>query len=32
MLLNVLASMGLDRSNAAGWACRLLEGCPGGKP
>ena len=31
MLLNVLASMGLDR-DATGWAARLLEGCPGGKP
>jgi AcrR family transcriptional regulator len=29
MLLNVMASMGLDRA-ATGWAGRLLEGCPGG--
>jgi AcrR family transcriptional regulator len=31
MLLNVLASMGLDRTSS-GWAGRLLEGCPGGTP
>jgi AcrR family transcriptional regulator len=28
MLLNVLASMGLDR-HSEGWASRLLAGCPG---
>lgn len=30
MLLNVMASMGLDR-NSTGWAGRLLDGCPGSK-
>ena len=29
MLINVLASMGLDKSSS-GWAQRLLAGCPGG--
>jgi AcrR family transcriptional regulator len=29
MLLNVLASMGLDKTSS-GWAQRLLLGCPGG--
>jgi AcrR family transcriptional regulator len=28
MLLNVMASMGLDK-DSQGWAARLLEGCPG---
>jgi AcrR family transcriptional regulator len=31
MLLNVLASMGLDRTST-GWAQRVLAGCPGGTP
>jgi len=28
MLMNVLASMGLDR-HSGGWSSRLLAGCPG---
>jgi AcrR family transcriptional regulator len=31
MLINVLASMGLDKTST-GWAQRVLAGCPGGTP
>jgi hypothetical protein len=31
MLINVLASMGLDKTST-GWAERVLAGCPGGRP